>query len=107
MAAVRPDGSVIDLETISDVVALLNPKEVRKRGVTAEVFERNGLPSLDAIAVGLRARGYEIELFEEGGARRIRLIATPGVAAKRRAKDQTQLFDMPRVDQYRFDKDAA
>jgi hypothetical protein len=94
VSPVRPNGKRIELETLGDVVKMLNPKEVRRRGVEARIFTENGL-LISAVAAGLRTRGYEVEVFEQGGVRRLRLVASPGAAAKRRAADQAQLFDLP------------
>lgn len=102
---VRPDGTEVELETLGDVVQMLNPKEVRRRGVEEKIFTENGL-MISAVAAGLRARGYEVELFEQGGVRRLRLVATPGVAARKRAPDQVQLFDAPAVQHSPYE-DAA
>lgn len=83
------------LHTISDVVALLKSKEARREGVEAGVFQREGLLSVDAVAVELRSRGYEIEVSSSGGDRRVRLLSTPGVGARRRKRDQLSL--VPRL----------
>jgi hypothetical protein len=86
---------MFELETLSDVIALLKTKECRDNGVREEVFHRNGILSLHGVATELRHRGYEVELFEHGGGMRIRLLAVPSVGARRRKKDQLTLVDVP------------
>jgi len=86
---------MFELETLSDVVALLKTKECRDNGVEEAVFHRNGILSLEGVALELRRRGYEVELFEQGGGMRIRLLAVPSVGARRRKKDQLSLIDIP------------
>jgi hypothetical protein len=63
---VRPNGKLVDLETLGDVVQMLNPKEVRRRGVEEQVFTDNGL-MISAVSAGLNARGYETEIIRQGG----------------------------------------
>ncbi len=90
------NGEIIELETLSDVVALLKTKEAQDNGVEESVFRRNGMASIEAVATGLRARGYEVQGFVDGGGiKRLRLLATPGVAAKKRAAAQGSLFPLP------------
>jgi len=54
-------------ETLSEVVALLKTKEARDNGVEERIFHRNGILSIESAALELRRRGYEVELFEDGG----------------------------------------
>lgn len=100
-------GEVVELETLSDVVKLLNTKEAREEGVEEAVFHRNGMASIEAVAVGLRARGYEVQGFVDGGGKKLRLLSTPGVAARRRASDQGHLFPLPPRQKNQYDGDAA
>jgi len=96
-------GELIELETLSDVVRLLSTKEAKEQGVEENIFRRNGMASIEAVATGLRARGYEVQGFVDGGTKRLRLLTTPGVAAKRRAEAQEGLFPLPprqKRDQY-------
>ena len=58
---------MFELETLTDVIALLKTAEARDNGVEERVFHRSGILSLDGVAVELRRRGYEVELFEAGG----------------------------------------
>ena len=88
-----PTGA--QLEGISEVVALLKTADAKEHGVEEAVFHRNGLASIHAVATGLRARGYEVEVFGPRGGQRLRLLSTPGVGARRRKRDQTSLFDLP------------
>jgi hypothetical protein len=88
-------SEVIFLHTLSDVVALLKTKEARDNGVEERVFHRNGILSLEGVATELRHRGYEVELFENGGGPRIRLLAVPHVGAQRRKKEQLSFLDPP------------
>ena len=81
MSPVRPNGKRIELETLGDVVKMLNPKEVRRRGVPEKIFTENGLV-ISAVAAGLRTRGYEVELFEQGGG--------PAAAAGRYARGRRE-----------------
>lgn len=85
---------MITLHTVSDVVALLKTKTARDDGVEAEVFYRNGMASIEAVAAALRYLGYEVEVFDRGGLR-LKLLAVPAVGTRRRKRDQTTLFDMP------------
>jgi hypothetical protein len=88
-------GEIIELETLSDVVKLLKSKEARDSGVDEHVFHRNGMASIEAVATGLRARGYEVQGFHKDGLKHIRLLSLPGTAAKRRKEEQGQLFALP------------
>ncbi len=85
----------VELETLSDVVALLKSKDAREYGVGAETFRSNGMASIHAVATGLRARGYEVEVFADGGGERLRLLSVPAVGAKRRKRQQGTLFELP------------
>jgi len=58
---------MFELETLSDVIALLKTKECRDNGVEEKVFHRNGILSLEGVATELRHRGYEVEIFESRG----------------------------------------
>lgn len=58
---------MFELETLGDVVALLKTKEARDNGVEDRVFHRNGILSLEGVALELRRRGYEVEVFEARG----------------------------------------
>lgn len=84
-----------ELETLSEVVALLKTKEARDNGVEAQVFHRNGILSLGGVALELRRRGYQLELFDDGGGPRIRLLAVPRVGAQKRKPDQLSFLDPP------------
>lgn len=78
----------IYLQTLSDVVDLLRTKDARENGIEERAFHRNGILSLDAVAFDLRARGYEIEVFEAKQEKRIRLVAGPREGVRRRQKQQ-------------------
>ena len=86
---------MFELNTLSDVIALLETKEARDNGVEERVFHRNGIISLQGAALELRRRGYEVEIFEARG-QRIRLISVPSVGARRRARQQLSLLDPPK-----------
>ena len=85
-----------ELESLTDVIALLKTKEARDNGVEERVFHRNGILSLEGVAVELRRRGYEVETFDGRGGRCIRLISVPAVGARRRKKQQLSLLDPPK-----------
>lgn len=88
-----PQALMKELKDVSGVVKLLSTAESKEHGVLAEVFHENGWVSLPAIAMDLRARGYEIELCRDGQEdERIKLIAHPAAGAKRRKKDQLSLL---------------
>lgn len=88
-----PQNRTKNLTNVSEVVKLLSFAENKEHGVPAEEFQANGWFSLSAIAVSLRARGYEVEVFRDSGENeRIKLLATPAVGAKRRKKDQMSLL---------------
>jgi len=94
------------LETLGEIVSLLSTKEVRDNGLEEKVFHLNGITSIEVAATALRARGYEVEIFELGGVRRMRLLATPAVGARKRAKEQVSLFDAGAV-RGPYDPEAA
>lgn len=88
-----PQALTKELTNVSEVVKLLSTAENREFGVSEEVFHENGWASMPAIYTDLRARGYEIEVFEDqGGDEHIRLLAHPAAGAKRRKKDQMSLL---------------
>lgn len=78
-----------DLRTVSDVVKALSTAEAKADGVLAEEFHEQGLASLEAVALDLRARGYKIKVYrDQSEDERIKLLATPAKGAKERRKDQ-------------------
>lgn len=79
------------LASISDIVKRLMSAEAKKKGVGLYEFERAGHIPPMAVVQELRRRGYEIETFDED--ERCRLLTTPAVGARRRKRDQAQLFD--------------
>ena len=84
-----PQAMMKDLKDVSGVVKFLSTAESKREGVLAEVFHENGWVSVPAIAMDLRARGYEVEVYrDEHEDERIKLIAHPATGAKRRKKDQ-------------------
>ena len=86
-----------ELTNVSEVIKLLSLVENRESGVPAETFHENGWISCEAIAIDLRARGYEVEVFRNAGENeRIKLLATPAAGAKRRKKDQLSILDAPK-----------
>lgn len=88
-----PQALTKELTNVSDVVKLLSTAKAKEEGVLAEVFNENGWISLEAIAMDLRARGYEVEVCrDESEDQRIKLIAHPAAGAKRRKKDQMSLL---------------
>jgi len=80
-----------NLATISDIVALLKSAKAKEEGVDLYEFERAGHIPPMAVVQELRRRGYEIETFDED--ERCRLLAVPAIGARKRKRDQTQLFD--------------
>lgn len=66
MSPVRPNGELIEFESVGDVVKMLTPKEARRRGVEEKIFTEDGL-MVSAVVAGLRAGGYELERFVQGG----------------------------------------
>jgi hypothetical protein len=88
-----PQALTKDLTNVSEVVKLLSTAESKKDGVLAEVFHENGWASLPAIAMDLRARGYEVDVYQDSQEdERIKLIAHPAAGAKRRQEDQMSLL---------------
>lgn len=88
-----PQALTKELKDVSGVVKLLSTAENREKGVPAEVFHENGYISVSAIAMDLRARGYEVDAYRDGQEdERIKLIAHPAAGAKRRKKDQMSLL---------------
>jgi len=88
-----PQNLTKELTNVSEVVKLLSTAKAKMFGVLAEVFHENGWFSLEAVAMDLRARGYEVEVFRDSGENeRIKLLAAPAVGAKRRKKDQMSLL---------------
>src|SRR5215216_700298 len=60
-----PQALIKDLKDVSGVVKLLSTAESKEYGVLAEVFHENGWASLPAIAMDLRARGYEVKVYRD------------------------------------------
>jgi hypothetical protein len=88
-----PQALMKELKDVSGVVKLLSTAESKEDGVLAEVFHENGWASVPAIAVDLRARGYEVKVYRDYFEdERIKLIAHPAAGAKRRKKDQMSLL---------------
>jgi hypothetical protein len=88
-----PQALTKELTNVSEVVKLLSTAESKADGVLAEVFHENGWASLPAIAMDLRARGYEVQVYYDAREdERIKLIAHPAAGAKRRKKDQMSLL---------------
>jgi hypothetical protein len=89
-----PQALTKDLKDVSGVVKLLDTAEARRDGVLAEIFHENGWFSVEAVAVDLRARGYEVVVYSDTpyDDKRIKLIAHPAAGAKRRKKDQMSLL---------------
>lgn len=78
-----------ELRTVSDVVKALSTAEAKVDGLLAEEFHEQGWISLEAVAMDLRARGYEVSVYrDEREDERIKLLATPAKGAKERKKDQ-------------------
>lgn len=77
------------IETLGDLVKVLKSPECRKDGLHESVLKENGILSAEVAAVGLRQRGYKVEVF----ANRIKLLETPGIGVKRRKKAQTTIFE--------------
>ena len=88
-----PQALTKEIHGVSDVVKILSSADAKKNGVMADYFHEQGFASLSAIAMDLRARGYEVELFAYQGEECIRLLASPAVGAKRRKEAQTTLFE--------------
>lgn len=88
-----PQALSKEIASVSDAVKVLSTAEAKREGVLAGFFHENGWFSLSAVAMDLRARGYEVRLFEdENEDERIKLIAHPAAGAKRRKKDQMSLL---------------
>lgn len=80
-----------NLASISDIVKLLKSAKAKEEGVDLYEFARAGHIPPMAVVQELRRRGYEIETFDEN--ERCRLLAVPAVGARKRGRDQAQLFD--------------
>ena len=78
-------------EGIGDLVRILRFEEYREDGCSFELIKKLGIPQSSAAVIDLRSRGYEIEEIGEGAERKMRLVSTPGVGAKRRKKQQMRL----------------
>jgi hypothetical protein len=84
-----PQRRMRELAGITEVVRLLSEADAKREGILAEEFHEQGWVSVPAVAAGLRARGYEVDVYrDEHEEERIKLIAHPAVGAKRRKKDQ-------------------
>lgn len=84
-----PQALTKELTNVSEVVKLLSEAKSKQEGVKAETFHGNGWVSLEAIALDLRARGYEVDVYrDENEDERIKLLGTPAKGAKERKKDQ-------------------
>lgn len=79
------------LGSLSDIVKLLKGIEAKEKGVDLQEFARAGHIPPMAVVQELRRRGYRIETFDED--ERCRLLAVPAAEARKRKRDQTQLFD--------------
>lgn len=92
-----PQALSKEIASVSDAVKVLSTAEAKREGVLARVFHENGWFSLSAVAMDLRARGYEVRLFEdEEEDEWIKLVAHPAAGAKRRKKDQMSLLGDPK-----------
>ncbi|HET7455413.1 MAG TPA: hypothetical protein VFJ76_07830 [Solirubrobacterales bacterium] len=78
------------IKTLGDLVRTLRYKDVCEDGLEERHFTDNGL-LIEPAAVALRSRGYKVEVFHDGETRRLRLLETPDVGAKRRKEAQTRL----------------
>lgn len=95
------------LETLSDVMSLLQSAECQRNGLAEKVLRRNGIGSIEVAVTALRTRGYEVEVFrDDEGGKRLRLLATPVVGARERAKQQTALFRLPPTTRGPYDEAA-
>lgn len=88
-----PQALTKELTNVSEVVKLLSRSESLEDGVLAGILHENGWFSLPAVAMDLRARGYQIEVYrDQSEDERIKLIAHPAAGVKRRQKDQMSLL---------------
>jgi len=86
-----PQRALDPIEGISDLVRILRYAEYRDDGCSFELIQRLGVPQPSAAVIELRRRGYKIEELGSGPERKMRLMETPGVGAKRRKAAQTRL----------------
>lgn len=90
--AVKPTDENLEITTRADVLRL--GRDFKGEGIPVRIIEQNGL-MIGAVAAGLRADGYSVEVKGREGDRTLHITGNPGSNSRALKSRWERLFEVP------------